>query len=223
MPEFAVPPDLSTWVVASLESDNNILATSNQGTLLLYQQSGLECVIKTAMGTGTLRRARQATLQREANAYARLDGLWGIPRCLGMVDERYLVLEYIAGTTYRDAVIDDRQAWFDRLLGIIQGFHERGVAHGDLKSKSNLMMRDTGEPCVIDFGTTVMQRDGFHPIANRLFRYARQLDLNAWVKHKYQGRYEDASPSDKALLDYSALEKWLRQRRIRKWAKEDQA
>ncbi|MEJ2535367.1 MAG: hypothetical protein P8008_07910, partial [Gammaproteobacteria bacterium] len=96
-------------------------------------------------------------------------------------------------------------------------FHERGVAHGDLKSKSNLMMTDAGEPCVIDFGTTVLRRDGFHPIRNRLFEYARQLDLNAWVKHKYEGRYEDASETDRALLNYSWIERWLRERRIRKW------
>ena len=162
------------------------------------------------------------TLRREAAAYARLGGLAGVPRCYGMLDERYLVLERIHGQPYREAVIEDRQAWFDHLLNIIQGFHARGVAHGDLKSKSNLMMTADGEPCVIDFGTTVLRQEGFHPLGNRLFAYARQLDLNAWVKHKYQGRYEDASAADQALLKYSPLERWLRERRIRKWAREDQ-
>jgi tRNA A-37 threonylcarbamoyl transferase component Bud32 len=173
------------------------------------------------MGAGAVRRARQKTLEREARAYERMRGLGGVPRCYGLVAGRYLVLEYVEGTPYREAEIGDREAWFDRLLEIIRAFHDRGVAHGDLKSKSNLMMAATGEPCVLDFGTTVLRREGFHPIGNRLFEYARQLDLNAWVKHKYEGRYEDASEADRALLNYSWIERWLRERRIRKWRRQE--
>jgi predicted Ser/Thr protein kinase len=215
-----VPKALLRWADESLEAGRNILATSNQGTILLFQEGGMSFVLKTAMGVGAVRRARQATLEREARAYERMAGLRGVPRCYGLMGGRYLVLEYVRGVPYREADIDDREAWFARLLEIIRGFHDRGVAHGDLKSKSNLMMTDAGEPCVIDFGTTVLRREGFHPIRNRLFEYARQLDLNAWVKHKYEGRYEDASEADRALLDYSWIERWLRERRIRKWRRE---
>ncbi len=212
---FQVPKHLPRWVENSLQSRSNILATSNQGTILLFREAGMEFVIKTAMGKGAVRRARQATLEREFSAYQRMEGLPGVPRCHGLVEDRYLVLEYVHGIPYREAVIEDREAWFAELLGIIRGFHERGVTHGDLKSKSNLMMTANGHPCVIDFGTTVVYRDGFHPINNRMFAYARQLDLNAWVKHKYEGRYENASEGDKAMLDYSLIERWLRRWRNR--------
>ena len=52
-----------------------------------------------------------------------------------------------------------------------------------------------------------------------LFRseYCRQLDLNAWVKHKYHGHYEDASVEDARLLDYGRFESMLR--RYRAWKK----
>jgi predicted Ser/Thr protein kinase len=221
MHSFVVPPSLASWATHSLESGQNVLATSNQGTILLYREGGQEFVVKTAMGKGAVLRARRKTLRREAAAYQRLAGLAGVPQFYGMVDERFLLLEFIHGQPYRDALIADRQAWFDALLHIIQGFHGRGVAHGDLKTKSNLMMTADGQPCVIDFGTTFIHRSGFHPLGNRLFEYARQLDLNAWVKHKYEGRYQDASPADRALLKYSALERWLREWRIRKWTRED--
>jgi len=43
-------------------------------------------------------------------------------------------------------------------------------------------------------------------LANWLFRTGKRLDINAWVKHKYQGYYRDASAEDRALLDYGWLE-----------------
>ena len=213
--DFRVPKFIPQWADGCLERGENILATSNQGTILLFQEAGMEFVIKTAMGTGPARRARQATLERECEAYSRLKGIEGVPRCYGMVADRFLVLEYVNGKPYREAEFKDREAWFRQLLATLRNIHARGVSHGDLKSKSNLMMTSRGKPCVLDFGTTVLEKKGFHPINNRMFEYLKQLDLNAWVKHKYHGRYEDASEKDRQLLDYSFSESVLR--KYRKW------
>jgi predicted Ser/Thr protein kinase len=220
MHAFQVPETLPQWVEASLAGKRNILATSNQGIVLLFREAGMEFVVKTAMGPWPLINLRRATLRREAEAYRRMEGLTGVPRCHGLVDGRYLVLEYISGTPYREAEIADREAWFDRLLEIIRGFHQRGVAHGDLKKKSNLIVTDSGRPCVIDFGATVLNRDGFHPLRRRLFQWVAQTDLNAWVKHKYHGRYEDATEADRELLHLSRPERWLRDRRARRWQRQ---
>jgi len=217
MSDPQIPDHLPEWAENSLETGENILATSNQGTILLLQDGNVEFVIKTAMGSGAARHARQTTLIRECAAYAKLAGVQGVPKCYGLVAGRYLVLEYIHGTEYRKAEIDDREAWFNELLEILREIHSRGVSHGDLKSKSNLMVTDKGHPFVMDFGTTVIRKEGFHPFNNRMFDYLKQLDINAWVKHKYQGRYEDASEQDKELLDYSLAEALLR--RYRKFRK----
>lgn len=210
-----IPKFLPEWAQASLESGENILARSNQGTILLFNENGLEFVVKAAMGKGAVRKVRQATLERECEAYARLAGVAGVPQCFGMVAGRFLVLEHVQGRPYREAEFEDRNDWFRQLLRILREIHSRGVSHGDLKSKSNLIVTDTGKPCVIDFGTTIMRRDGFHPINNRMFDYLVQLDLNAWVKHKYHGRYEDVSGEDQQLLQYSRAEAVLR--RYRQW------
>jgi predicted Ser/Thr protein kinase len=215
MSNSRLPSGLLEWARASLEAGENILARDNQGTVLLYQQSGREFVIKTAMGRAGVRHARHATLKREFAAYQRLEGVAGIPRCYGMLDDRYLVLEYIRGTAYRQASWTDRDAWFARLLETLQACHQRGVSHGDLKSKSNLIVTNDEQPCVIDFGTVFIKKTGFHPVNNWFFEYGKRLDINAWVKHKYHGHYSEASESDRELLNYSWIEYWVRKLRGR--------
>lgn len=208
--ENAFPADLSQWVRWSLDQGHNILATSNQGTVLHFTGDGMNWVIKAAMGSAGIRKLRQNTLNREFRAYERLRGVNGVPQCHGMLDGRYLVLDYVAGVPFRDARFDDREAWFAALLDVIRAIHSRGVAHGDLKTKGNLMVTDQQQPCVIDFGTSFVERDGFHPISEFLYRRFRRMDLNAWVKHKYHGRYGDASAEDAEILDYSGVEKFWR-------------
>jgi len=209
------PDQLRPWIERSLEHRENVLATSNQGTLLLFQRDGLEMVVKAPMGSGLLLKARQKTLQREYRAYRCLQGLEGVPKCFGLIDERYLALEYVPGSQYRDTVFQDREQWFVLLLDLLNAMHARGVAHGDLKSKSNLLVTRDERPCVVDFGTAFIHKTGFHPLNNWLFRLAKRLDINAWVKHKYHGRYRDASAADRALLDYGWIEILVRKLRGR--------
>ena len=206
MQELISQPQFVQWIERSLEQRENILAVSNQGTVLRYRAEGFDLVVKAAMGPGLLRAARQKTLLREYEAYRRLDGLQGVPACHGLAAGRYLVLDFVQGAPYREAAWTDRAAWFDAFLALLRAIHERGVSHGDLKSKSNILVTAEETPCVIDFGTAFLRKPGFHPINNRMFEYARRLDINAWVKHKYHGRYEDISEQDLRLLDYSRLE-----------------
>jgi len=208
----SLPPEdqLRHWIRQSLEKQRNILATSNQGTILLYQADGRNIIIKTAMGRGPMLWIRQKTLRREYEAYCQLQGVLGIPACLGFLDQRYLLLEQVRGRPYRDSEIKDRERFFDQLLGILQAIHARKVAHGDLKSKGNLLVTDQQQPCVVDFGTSFRQKSAFHPINNWFFRTAKRLDLNAWVKHKYEGHYSNASAADAELLHYNWLETLVR-------------
>ena len=168
----AMADDLLRWIETSLATGNNILATSNQGTVLLFEGEGLKLVIKSAMGHGAIRKARQVTLQREYSAYQRLLGVQGVPACHGMLAQRFLLMDFIDGVPFRqaswqekvrpgtgrEAGLGHRDQWFAALLKIIRSFHARGVSHGDLKSKSNLIAGRDGKPYVIDFGTTFCTR-----------------------------------------------------------------
>ena len=60
------------WIQHSLQQQENILAVSNQGTVLHYQDDGLDLVVKTAMGSGLALRVRRKTLLREFGAYRRM-------------------------------------------------------------------------------------------------------------------------------------------------------
>lgn len=203
-------PAFRQWIEDSLGRQENVLAVSNQGTLLHYREGGLELVVKAAMGSGLVRRLRERTLLREYEAYRRMQGLEGVPRCYGLVAGHYLVLEFVHGVPYREAQWQDRDGWFQEFLEVLRSFHGRGVSHGDLKSKANILVTKDERPCVIDFGTAFVHKPGFHPINNRLFEHNRRMDINAYVKHKYHGRYEDISGADLELLDYSRLEYLVR-------------
>jgi len=203
-------PEFREWIERSLAQGENILAVSNQGTILHYQNDGLDLIVKTAMGRGLARKARARTLIREHQAYLRMGGLAGVPQCYGMIDGHYLVIEFIRGVPYRQAAWVNRDRWFEEFFAVLRSIHERGVSHGDLKSKSNIMVTADEKPCVIDFGTAFVNKPGFHPVNNWLFKHGRRMDINAWVKHKYHGRYENIAGEDLELLDYSTIEYYAR-------------
>jgi predicted Ser/Thr protein kinase len=202
--------EFELWIENSLKTQENVLAISNQGTILLYQRDGLELIVKTAMGSGLLLKARQKTLQREYDAYQRMDGLRGVPECYGLVAGKYLALQYVQGTHYRQASWTNRELWFADFFEVLESIHDRGVSHGDLKSKANILVADDEKPCVIDFGTAFLLKPGFHPVNNWFFEYGKRLDINAWVKHKYHGIYAQASEQDQALLNYGRIERIVR-------------
>jgi predicted Ser/Thr protein kinase len=129
------------------------------------------------------------------------------------VDGSFLAIELVRGVPFREAVFADRERWFAEFLEVIRAIHARGVSHGDLKNKSNILVTDDERVCVIDFGTAFVRKRGVHLFNNWMFGLGKRLDLNAWVKHKYHGRYGDASEEDRRILRYSWLERLVRRAR----------
>ncbi len=173
------------------------IARGYQGAIYLYETNGVRYVIKAALGRGVLRILRTAMLRNEFASYQRLHGFAGSPRCDGLVGGKYLVLEYVEAESARHAVIVDPELFFDIFLRYIGEMHERGVAHGDLKRKDNVLVVQGKQPCIIDFGTAIRRKDGFAPINHFLFGLARQTDLNGWIKLKYRKRMSEISAADR--------------------------
>jgi len=153
--------------------------------------------VKAAVGGGLEGLLRRWMLRREYDAYQRLTDFAGSPRCYGLIDGRYLVLEYIDGLTLRNGQIDDRRTYFDTLFAHIGELHRRGVAHADLKRKDNLLVIGGRLPCLVDFGAAIVRKPGFAPFNHYLYELARRFDFNAWAKLKYQGRMEELTPEDR--------------------------
>lgn len=178
---------LLNWIEASLVEGSHRLGAGYQALTLLYDDSLRRLVIKAPGGRGLRRWLSRWMIRREARAYARLEGLVGVPRCFGLLRDRYLVLEYVPGEPARYAEIAERDRFFEELLRLIVALHARGVAHGDLQKKDNLWLADGAHPVLFDFGAAIIRKPGFAPVNAWLYRLASQLDFNQWAKLKTRG------------------------------------
>ena len=168
----------------------------NQGSIHIGTVGTRRVLVKAAYGNPLIGFVRRMMLRRELRAYERLDGIAGIPQCYGLFGGRHLVFEFIDAQTYRQNPPTPGGPFFDRLFGIIESIHERGVAHGDLMRKSNILVAAGEIPYLIDFGVATIYRPGFHPLNHFVHHFLWQHDYNAWLKHKYQRRFEDMTAQD---------------------------
>ena len=121
-------------------------------------------------------------LRREARAYARLEGLLGVPRLLGVIDAQALALEFVDARPLRGLRRGALEApFFDRLETLIRAVHERGVAHGDLHH-GDVLVGPLGQPYVIDLATSVVVEPEAGGLRRSLFDQMRDADLRAVAK-----------------------------------------
>lgn len=198
---------LKKWIEDSLDSDTNTLASGYQGKTLLYKNGKQDIVIKTPHGRGLIKYLHTRMLRHEAMAYQLLAHMEGIPKCYGLIDNKYLALEFIGGDPIRSKRPVDSEKYFAQLFSVIENMHLLGVAHMDLKKKDNLMVTHHDEPCILDFGAAVIKKRGFHPINHFLYSLARRFDYNAWVKHKYHDNMHNISDKDKIYFQRTYSEK----------------
>jgi predicted Ser/Thr protein kinase len=205
--------ELVQWVRGCIKTGSNIFQRGYQGYVYLYEGKDRRLIIKAPMGWGLGRFIRRAMLRNEYRVYSRLSGVAGVPRCYGLFEGRYLVLEFIDGVPVRSARISDRDVFFETLLNLIKELHKLGVAHTDLKKKDNLLVVEGRTPCVIDFGVAVIRKSGFAPLNRYLYNLARKFDFNAWVKLKYDGEYKNMVDEDRKYFNRTAVEKasrWIK-------------
>jgi len=193
-------------IEAGIRAGQPAHAHSYQGAAFLCETGGRRYFVKAAMGGGLEGWLRRWMLRREYDVYQRLTGFAGSPRCYGLLDGRYLVLEYIDGLTLRNGEIGDRRAYFDTLFAHIGELHRRGVAHADLKRKDNLLVIGGRLPCLVDFGAAIVRKPGFAPFNHYLYELARRFDFNAWAKLKYRGRMEELTPEDRPYYRRTVVE-----------------
>src|SRR5690554_6133814 len=177
MPHPAPPPAELDALFADFKPDDwPLIARSNQGTLVRVQHQHFDLAAKSPMGRSLLWYGRQFALRRELAAYRRLGSVAGFPRCFGLFGGRHLALEYIDGQLLRGAKIADPEQYFSLLKTAIAAMHQRGVVHGDLKSRNNVMVNSFGQPLIIDLGTAVVHKPGWHPLNHYVFNYLKRID-----------------------------------------------
>jgi predicted Ser/Thr protein kinase len=197
---------LHTWILASLSREENILSGGYQGTVLYYEEGSVRLVVKVPPQAAWRCALLLPMLRHEYRVYRSLKGFSGVPRCYGLIDGRFLVLEYIEGASLRDGRIGDHVRFFEDLRKLLEELHARGVAHADLKKKDNILIGADGRPYLVDFGVACLRKPGFAPINRRLFDIAVRFDFNAWIKHKYRRRYDEISEIDRSYLKPTLIE-----------------
>lgn len=225
--------DIETWLHDELaESEGKLLGRGYQATVHRHRTPFGDVVVKSPH-IGFFSFLARRAIRHEAEIYKRLQGVPGIPRFHALLDADRLVIEFIAGPSYRDyqQQLEDREGFFADLLETLEAMHAAGVAHGDLKRKDNLLVGPGLRPYLIDFGIACSSEASTRGWRRWRFESLRQLDYNAWVKLKYGRQFtglgeQDATRYRPLLLERVA--RWIRipwqkitlrrpRQRLRRW------
>ncbi len=130
------------------------------------------------------------SLRREVRTYRRLEGIPGIPRCLGLRSPDELILEHIEAQNLRCLPPESvSPELFDRLESLLHRIHARGVAMADLH-RSNVLVSGVNAVHLIDFAFARMSPVGRRP--GWWVRSWQKLDLHAAarLRSRYLGTPE---------------------------------
>ncbi len=195
---FSQLDQLRTYLAENPDLSGSPLGAGYQASVELYETPLGNFVVKRARGPFFWRRLGETALRREREIYARLRDVQGVPECLGMLDDKHLVLEHVPGDSYRQRQheLRNRDLFFLRLLETLKDIHAAGIAHGDLKRKDNLLVGPDERPFLIDFGLACVRSESGPRLEKLFFEWVKQYDYNAWIKHKYKRRVDAIAPED---------------------------
>ncbi len=124
-------------------------------------------------------------IRREHDAYRWLGEMPGIPRYLGRIDAHALAVEWIDGGLLCESPDRRTEAlrYLAELRDVMDRMHRSGLAHLDLRSNKNVMLRTDRSICVVDLASAACMRPG--GLAHRLFfRWFATNDLTGALKWK---------------------------------------
>jgi len=125
------------------------------------------------------------SLYREAKAYSRLEGIFGVPRCFGLNGRDVLKLEYIKGQPLNKSkrgIVPE--SFFEQLKKIISAMHARGVANGDLHH-SNVLLTSDGDVYLIDYANSFFT----NPEGKPGFIFKLIMDLDWFAFERMRAKY----------------------------------
>ncbi len=119
---------------------------------------------------------------RELRAYRALHGHPAVPRFLGRLDAFAFAVEYRPGERMSRALAGVVPPDLPEALEkAVRSMHERGVAHLDLRHRSNVLVSEDGAPILIDFASAICFRPG-GAAARWILPFLASVDLRAVEK-----------------------------------------
>jgi hypothetical protein len=154
--------------IARGELAKHTIAVLNRGNrrnpdVLLVEVGGRRLVVKDFAPRGVWVRITigRWIAAREVRALRALDGLPTVPRFLGSIDALAFAVEYRPGRRMSRKLAGRVPPDFlGRLETALREMHRRGVAHLDLRHRSNVLVGEDGDPILIDFGSALTFRPG---------------------------------------------------------------
>jgi len=184
--------------------------TNTRPTVWLIEENSVRAVVKDFSTNRFLFRNTfgRFLVWREAKAYKKMNGLRGVPSLYRVVGGLALVIEEIPGMDLEEAENGTKlpDGFFDALKEVVDGFHERGVAHCDLKRAANILVGQDGNPYIIDWAAAIFRNKYRIPFFNLIYRRFLQDDYNAITKRKLRLYPELVDPEERAIYDHRS---WL--------------
>lgn len=149
---------------------------------------------------------------REIRALKHLRSTPGVPEFYGRIDKLAFAMEYIEGTPIATFSLGELPAEvFPRVQKVIDEIHARGVAHCDLKRRTNLILTPEGEVYLIDFAAAIIGNRPLHPFSNWLQKQMVEVDNKSLPRLKKFVAPDLLTEEDRQKLENpTKLEKWAR-------------
>jgi predicted Ser/Thr protein kinase len=185
-----------------------------QSSVYLVEVDGRRAAVKDFANTPPKFRRFVAPflVGREIKALRHLDGTPGVPRYYGRVDRYAFAIEYIEGRPIAEFGPGElSQKTLNNVQKSIDAIHERGVSHGDLKRRSNLLVTPDEQVYLIDFAAAVVGRRKANFLLNWLQRRMAEIDDKSLSKIKKFSAPDQMTDADWDNLNKKTpLEKWAR-------------
>jgi predicted Ser/Thr protein kinase len=185
-----------------------------QSSVYLVESDGQRAAVKDFLRTPAKFRRFVAPwlVSREIKALKALDGTPGVPRFFGRVDRYAFAMEFIEGRPIAEFGPGELSPEvLARVQEAIDGIHARGVSHGDLKRRSNLLVTPDERIYLIDFAAALVGNRALNPFANWLQKRMAEIDDKSMLKIKKFSAPDQMSEDDwQRLNSRTPLEKWAR-------------
>ncbi|KPK48635.1 MAG: hypothetical protein AMK72_06450 [Planctomycetes bacterium SM23_25] len=138
---------------------------------------------------------------REVRHYRLLQDTGGVPRLVGRVGKSAFVHEWVEGHDLLDRAAPPPDDFFDRLEGLVESLHARGMAYVDMNKPDNVLVADDGRPVLIDFQISWAPRPSPWPLGavkRRLLAMLQEADRFHVGKLKRLYRGDLMTPEQRA-------------------------
>jgi serine/threonine protein kinase len=178
--------------------------TSTRPTIWRVEEDGVRAVVKDFSNNKFFFRNTfgRFLVWREAKAYKKMKNLKGVPTFFGVIGGLALVTEEIPGRDLgkvrQTAILQD--GFFEALKEVLDGCHERGLAHCDLKRAGNILLGHDGLPYIIDWAAAISQSEFKLPLLNLIYKRFVLDDYNAITKQKLRHIPELVTPEERQIF-----------------------